>query len=101
MPAKNNNNYNQNLTALKATKAELKELYALESSINELQFKRLEKLEKQEKKLGNILKSQRAFAKEMASAVSDFEDMDDTMVSIGNQLKKNTKFVAYIYFNLS
>ena len=93
MPAKNNNNYNQNLTALKATKAELKELYALESSINELQFKRLEKLEKQEKKLGNILKSQRAFAKEMASAVSDFEDMDDTMVSIGNQLKKNTKFV--------
>jgi len=93
MPPKSNNNYSQNLEQIKAVKKELKELYALESSINELQFKRLEKLEKQATKLGNVLKSQRAFTKEMKTAVSDFEDMDDLLVSFGNELKKNTKFV--------
>lgn len=93
MPPKSNNTYSQNLEQIKAVKKELKELYALESSINELQFKRLEKLEKQATKLGNVLKSQRAFTKEMKTAVSDFEDMDDLLVSFGNELKKNTKFV--------
>ena len=63
MPPKSNNTYSQNLEQIKAVKKELKELYALESSINELQFKRLEKLEKQATKLGNVLKSQRAFTK--------------------------------------
>jgi histidinol phosphatase-like enzyme len=82
------------MEALKKLQGEIQKLYALESSINELQFKQLEALEKQESKIVAQIKSQAALNNSIKKQLQNFDEMDDTMASIGNQIKKNSKFVT-------
>jgi hypothetical protein len=91
MPTQSNNNPQTDLQKYKAVKKELIELRALGTAITEEQKSQLDKLEKQARILGKTVKAQQQFAKTLKGNLSDFEDMDDTMVSIGNQIGKNTK----------
>lgn len=81
------------MEALKKLQGEISKLYALESSINEAQFKQLEALEKQENKIVAQIKAQAALNNSIKKQLENFEEMDDTMASIGNQIKKNSQFV--------
>ena len=86
-----NNNPKSDLQEYKRVKKELIELRALGSAITEEQRKQLEINEKLARVLGKKVKAQEQFAKTLKGNLSDFEEMDDTMVSIGNQIGKNTK----------
>jgi hypothetical protein len=91
MPAGDNlNTIKAKTDAIKQYKAEIAKLYALEEKMTEAQFKQAEALETKTKKLESALKTQTKLLKE---SLTNFDDMDDTMLSIGNQLKQNNKFV--------
>ena len=74
---------------LTATK-ELSKLQKEMSAGDKVQAQLIKEKQREVTKLNEIYK---ANAKTIKDSISDFEDMDDTMVSIGNQMKKNSKLV--------
>ncbi|MFM1930525.1 MAG: hypothetical protein RL387_1853 [Bacteroidota bacterium] len=75
---------------IKELQSEIEKLYALESSITEQEFKQLEQLEKRQKSLESNLKKQEKLQKSINSSLMDFEDIDSSLVSIGNRIGKNS-----------
>ena len=83
---------------LKANEKQLEKLYALEDKITDAQFKKIEKLEAQNKALEKskkqyeiLLKLQKEKKKLLDAELKDYDDMDTSLISIGNTIGKNTK----------
>jgi hypothetical protein len=79
--------------AIAGIKAELKQLFALENQITQAEFDQIEALQKKAKELQKTLTTQQKLEKSINNQLMDFDEMDDTMASIGNQLKKNSALV--------
>jgi len=83
---------------LKANEKQLEKLYALEDKITEAQFKKIESLEaankvfeKSKKQYELLLKLQKEKNKLLKAELKDYDDMDTSLISIGNTIGKNNK----------
>ena len=85
--------YNDQAKVVKYLLTANKELAKLQKEMTDgdkIQASLIREKQSEVTKLNKVLKDN---AKAIKAAVSDYEDMDDTMVSIGNTLKQNNKFV--------
>jgi hypothetical protein len=85
--------YNDQAKVVRYLLTAQKELAKLQKEMSDgdkVQAQLIKEKQKEVTKLNKIYKDN---AKVIKESVSDFEDMDDTMTSIGNQMKKNNKFV--------
>ena len=85
--------YNDQAKVVKYLLTAEKELAKLKKEMSDgdkIQAQLIKEKQKEVTKLNKIYKDN---AKIIKDSVSDFEDMDDTMISIGNQMKKNSKLV--------
>ena len=85
--------YNNQAKVVKYLLTAQKELAKLQKEMSDgdkVQAQLIKEKQREVTKLNKIYKDN---AKIIKDSISDFEDMDDTMVSIGNQMKKNSKLV--------
>jgi hypothetical protein len=85
--------YNNQAKVVKYILTATKELAKLQKEMSDGDKVQAELIKEKQKELAKLNKIQKDNAKIIKEALSDYEDMDDAMVSFGNQLKKNTKFV--------
>lgn len=84
--------YNDQAKVVRYLLTAQKELAKLQKEMSDgdkVQAQLIKEKQREVTKLNKIYKDN---AKVIKESVSDFEDMDDTMTSIGNQMKKNNKF---------
>ncbi len=70
-----------------------KELAKLQKEMTDGDKEQAKLIREKQAEVNKLNKYWKDNAKVIKATVSDYEDMDDTMVSIGNSLKKNNKFV--------
>ena len=85
--------YNDQAKVVKYILAAEKELAKLRKDAQDDDALQLKLIKEKQTELNKLKKIQKDNAKIIKDSLSDFEDMDDSIVSFGNQLKKNTKFV--------
>jgi hypothetical protein len=85
--------YNDQAKVVKYILAVEKELAKLRKDAQDDDALQLKLIKEKQTELNKLKKIQKDNAKIIKDSLSDFEDMDDSIVSFGNQLKKNTKFV--------
>ena len=85
--------YNNQAKLVKYILTATKELAKLQKEMSDGDKVQAELIKEKQRELAKLNKIQKDNAKIIKEALSDYEDMDDAMVSFGNQLKKNTKFV--------
>ena len=85
--------YNNQAKVVKYLLTAQKELAKLQKEMSDGDKVQAELIKEKQREVTKLNKIYKDNAKIINDSVSDFEDMDDTMVSIGNQMKKNSKLV--------
>jgi hypothetical protein len=85
--------YNDQAKVVKYLLTANKELAKLQKEMTDGDKVQAQLIREKQAEVNKLNKYWKDNAKVIKATVSDYEDMDDTMVSIGNSLKKNNKFV--------
>jgi len=85
--------YNNQAKVVKYLLTAQKELAKLQKEMSDGDKVQAELIKEKQREVTKLNKIYKDNAKVIKESVSDFEDMDDTMSSIGNQMKKNNKLV--------
>jgi hypothetical protein len=85
--------YNNQAKVVKYLLTAQKELAKLQKEMSDGDKVQAELIKEKQREVTKLNKIYKDNAKIIKDSVSDFEDMDDTMISIGNQMKKNSKLV--------
>jgi hypothetical protein len=85
--------YNDQAKVVKYLLTANKELAKLQKEMTDGDKVQAQLIKQKQAEVTKLNKVWKDNAKAIKAAVSDYEDMDDTMVSIGNTLKQNNKFV--------
>jgi len=84
--------YNDQAKVVRYLLTAQKELAKLQKEMSDGDKVQAELIKEKQREVTKLNKIYKDNAKVIKDSVSDFEDMDDTMTSIGNQMKKNNKF---------